>query len=74
MSRLEEITDVKTLQQVASHLEKATVRQSKLIAKLRAENAHLRGQSVDPQLELDLLKEQLTALQREMDPGIRTAC
>jgi len=64
MSRLEEITDVKTLQQVASHLEKATVRQSKLIAKLRAENAHLRGQSVDPQLELDLLKEQLTALQR----------
>jgi len=64
MSRLEEITDVKTLQQVASHLEKATVRQSKQIAKLRAENARLQGQDVDPQLELDLLKEQLAALQR----------
>ena len=64
MSRLEKITDVKTLQQVASHLEKATVRQSKQIAKLRAENACLRGQNVDHQLELELLKEQLAAMQR----------
>jgi len=64
MSRLEEITDVKTLQQVASHLEKATVRQSKQIAKLRAENARLRGTDLDPQMELELLKEQLAALQR----------
>ena len=63
MSRLEEISDVKTLQQVASHLEKATIRQSKQIAKLRAENARLRGNDVDPQMELDLLKEQLAALQ-----------
>jgi len=64
MPRLEEINDVKTLQQVASHLEKTTVRQSKLIAKLKAENARLRGADVDPQIELDLLKEQLAAMQR----------
>ena len=64
MSRLEEITDVRTLQQVASHLEKAIVRQSKQIAKLRAENARLRGQDVDPQMELALLKEQFAAIQR----------
>jgi transposase len=64
MPRLEEITDVKTLQQVASHLEKTTVRQSKTIAKLRAENARLRGTDLDPQMELELLKEQLAAMQR----------
>jgi len=64
MSRLEEISDVKTLQQVASHLEKTTVRQSKLIAKLRARVARLEGRDVDPQMELDLLKEQLAAMQR----------
>jgi hypothetical protein len=55
MSRLEEISDVKTLQQVASHLEKATVRQSKQIARLRAEVARLKGQDADPQMELKLL-------------------
>jgi transposase len=64
MSRLEEIKDVKTLQQVASHLEKTTVRQSKLIAKLRARVARLEGRDVDPQMELELLKEQLAAMQR----------
>jgi len=64
MSRLEEINDVKTLQQVASHLEKATVRQSKQIARLRAEVARLKGQDADPQMELKLLKEQLAAMQR----------
>ena len=64
MSRLEEITDVKTLQQVASHLEKTTVRQSKQIANLRAQVARLNGQDVDPQMELMLLKEQLAAMQR----------
>lgn len=64
MPRLEEITDVKTLQQVASHLEKTTVRQSKEIARLRAEVCRLRGRDVDPQMELDLLKEQLAAMQR----------
>jgi len=66
MSRLEEISDVKTLQQVASHLEKTTVRQSKKIARLRAENARLKGECSDPQLELKLLKEQLAAMQREI--------
>jgi transposase len=66
MSRLEEISDVKTLQQVASHLEKTTVRQSKKIAKLRAEVARLKGEHSDPQLELRLLKEQLAAMQRQV--------
>jgi len=64
MPRLEEIKDVKTLQQVAFHLEKTTVRQSEEIARLRAQIARLRGRDVDPQMELDLLKEQLAAMQR----------
>jgi transposase len=66
MPKLEEIKDVKTLQQVASHLEKTTVRQSKEIAKLRAEVSRLRGQDGDPQMELELLKEQLAAMQRQV--------
>lgn len=66
MSRLEEIKDVKTLQQVASHLEKTTIRQSKKIARLRAEVARLKGEHADPQMELKLLKEQLAAMQREI--------
>ena len=64
MPKLERITDITTLQQVASHLEKTTVRQSKEIAKLRAENARLRGRDVNPQMELTLLKEQLASLQQ----------
>ena len=64
MSRLEEITDLKTLQQVASHLEKSTVRLSKENAHLRAQVARLNGQDIDPQMELNLLKEQLAAMQR----------
>jgi transposase len=66
MPRLETITDVPTLQQVASHLEKTTIRQSKEIARLRAENARLRGRDVDPQMEFELLKEQLAAMQRAL--------
>jgi len=66
MSRLEEISDVKTLQQVASHLEKTTIRQSKKIARLRAQVARLKGEHTDPQMELKLLKEQLAAMQREV--------
>ena len=66
MPRLETITDVPTLQQVASHLEKTTVRLSKENAKLKAEIARLRGRDVDPQMELELLKEQLAALQRTL--------
>ena len=65
MPRLEEITDVTTLQQVASHLEKSTIRLSKENAKLRAEVCRLRGGDADPQMELDLLKEQLAAMQRQ---------
>ena len=64
MPRLEEITDVKTLQQVASHLEKSTIRLSEENARLRAQIARLRGRDVDPQMELALLKEQLAAMQR----------
>lgn len=64
MPRLEEIQDVKTLQQVASHLEKTTVRLSRENAKLKAEICRLRGRDVDPQMELELLKEQLAAMQR----------
>jgi len=66
MQKLERITDVKTLRQVAFHLEKTTVRQSKEIAKLRIENARLRGQDVNPQMEFDLLKEQLAAMQKKL--------
>lgn len=66
MQKLEGITDVKTLQQVAFHLEKTTVQQSKEIAKLRIENARLRGQDVNPQMEFDLLKEQLAAIQKKL--------
>jgi predicted RecB family endonuclease len=56
MPRLEEITDLTTLQQVASHLEKTTVRQSKEIARLRAQVARLKGGDVNPQMALALLK------------------
>jgi len=56
MPRLEEITDVKTLQQVASHLEKSTIRLSQENARLRAQVARLRGRDVDPQMELEVLK------------------
>ena len=66
MQKLERITDVKTPQQVAFHLEKTTVRQSKEIAKLRVENARLRGHDVNPQMEFDLLKEQLAAMQKKL--------
>jgi transposase len=64
MQKLEEINDPKTLQQAAILLEKTVKRQSKEIVQLRAENARLRGQDVDPQMELELLKEQLAAMQR----------
>ena len=55
MRTLEEINDVKTLQQVASHLEKSTIRLAKENAKLKAENTRLKYGDADPQLELDLL-------------------
>lgn len=66
MSKVAEISDPNTLQEIASHLEKTVVRQSKEIAKLRSEIARLRGQDVSPQIELQLLKEQLEAMKRSM--------
>ena len=66
MSKVTEIRDPKTLQEVASHLENTVVRQHKEIARLRSENARLRGQDVSPQMELSLLKEQLEAMKRSM--------
>ena len=66
MSKVTEIRDPNTLQEVASHLEKTVIRQHKEIAKLRLENARLRGQDVSPETELMLLKEQLEAMTRSM--------
>ena len=66
MPKLEQIQDCETLQQVAIHLEKTTVRQAKVIAGLRAEVARLRGQDVDPQMEIELLREQLAAMQQKV--------
>jgi transposase len=58
--------DRETLQQAALLLEKTVVRQSKEIARLRAENARLRGQDISPQMELELLREQLAAMQQKL--------
>jgi transposase len=66
MPKLESIKDRDTLQQAAILLEKTVIRQSKEIAQLRAENARLRGQDVSPQMELELLREQLATLQRKV--------
>ena len=66
MSKVTEIRDPKTLQEVASHLEKTVIRQHKEIAKLRLVITRLRGQDVSPQMELELLKEQLEAMKRSM--------
>jgi transposase len=66
MPKLEEIKDQETLQQAAILLEKTVIRLNKENAKLRAENARLRGQDVDPQMELELLKEQLAAMQKKL--------
>ena len=66
MSKVTEIRDPNTLQKVASHLEKTVIRQHKEIAKLRLENARLRGQDVSRETELMLLKEELEAMRRSM--------
>ena len=66
MPKLESIKDRETLQQAALLLEKTVVRQSKEIARLRAENARLRGQDISPQMELELLREQLAAMQQKL--------
>ena len=64
--RLEQIRDVDTLQQAAILLEKTVITQQTTIARLKAENARLRGETVPAQLELDLLKEQLEALRTKI--------
>jgi transposase len=66
MSKVAEIHDRKTLQEVAYHLEKTVIRQGKEIAKLRSQIARLRGEDVSPQMEIQLLKEQLEAMKRAM--------
>ena len=66
MPRLEQIRDVDTLQQAALLLEKTVITQQTTIARLKAENARLRGETVPAQLELDLLKEQIEALRRKV--------
>jgi transposase len=66
MPKLEDIHDPQALQQTAILLEKTVIRQNKEIARLRAEVARLRGQDVDPQMELDLLREQLAAMQKKL--------
>ncbi|MFZ5785806.1 MAG: IS66 family transposase zinc-finger binding domain-containing protein, partial [Acidobacteriota bacterium] len=66
MPRPEQIRDVDTLQQAALLLEKTVISQQTTIARLTAENARLRGETVPAQLELDLLKEQLEALKKKV--------
>ena len=66
MPRLEQIRDVDTLQQAALLLEKTVITQQTTIARLKAENARLRGETVPAQLELDLLKEQIEAFRRKV--------
>jgi len=66
MPRLAEIHDPETLQQVALHLEKTVVRQAKENAKLRAQIASLQGEDGSPQMELELLREQLAAMERKL--------
>lgn len=66
MTKLEEINDPKTLQQVAVLLEKSIIKLQKENTKLRCENARLRGETIDPQMELGFLKEQLAAMQRSL--------
>ncbi len=66
MPRLEQIRDVDTLQATAVLLEKTVISQQKTIVKLRMEIAGLRGETIPAQLELDLLKEQIEALQRKV--------
>jgi transposase len=66
MPKLENIQDRETLQQAAILLEKTVINLHKENARLRAENARLRGRDVSPQMELELLREQLAAMQRKL--------
>ena len=66
MPKLDQIRNIETLKTVAGLLEKTVIDQQKTIAKRKTEIAMLRGDSVPAQLELDLLKEQLAALQHKV--------
>jgi transposase len=66
MPKLEKIKDRETLQQAAILLEKTVINLHKENAKLRAENARLRGQDISPQMEIELLREQLAAMQHKV--------
>jgi transposase len=66
MMKLEQIRDSETLRQVAILLENSVAKLQKENTKLRCEIARLRGQAVDPQMELGLLKEQLAAMQSKL--------
>jgi len=66
MPKLEQIQDRDTLQQAALLLERTVIRLQKENATLRAQIARLQGQIVDPQMELDLLREQLEAMKHEL--------
>ena len=66
MQNLEQIQDRDTLQQAALLLERTVIRLQKENATLRAQIARLQGQIVDPQMELDLLREQLEAMKHEL--------
>ena len=63
MRRLENIQDRETLRQIALLLEKNVINLKKENTGLRAEVARLRGEDVDPQMEVEMLREQLAAMQ-----------
>jgi transposase len=63
MRKLENIQDCETLRQIALLLEKNVINLKKENTGLRAEVARLRGQDVDPQMEVEMLREQLAAMQ-----------
>ena len=66
MPNLENIQDRETLQQTAILLEKTVINLHKENARLRAQLARLLGQDISPQMELELLREQLAAMQRKL--------
>ena len=63
MQELEQIQDCETLRQIALLLEKNVINLKKENTGLRAEVARLRGEDVDPQMEVEMLREQLAAMQ-----------
>lgn len=66
MANLESIKDCDSLRQIAALLEKNVINLQKENAKLRLQIARLTGQDVSPQMELELLKEQIEAMQHQV--------